>query len=116
MKHLIATLILLLASSLFAENIAFWKIQKVKSNDSLNMRSKADHKSKKVSSIPYNAQCLKNHGCGKNISFEAMMNMEEEEVKAFLEQAQDEWCYVEYKGISGWVNQYYLSPSKSACK
>lgn len=108
--------ILLISSALFAEGVSFWKIQKVKSNDSLNIRSKADHKSDKVSTIPFNEQCVKSHGCGKDLGFEAMMDMEEKEVKAFLAQAQEGWCYVEYKGNIGWVSQYYLAPSKAACK
>lgn len=108
--------ILLISSALFAEGVAFWKVQKVKSNDSLNIRSKADHKSDKVSTIPFNGQCIKNHGCGKNLDFESMMNMEENEVKAFLAQAQEGWCYVEYKGKSGWVSQYYLTSDKTDCE
>lgn len=114
MKFLLLPLII--ASSLLAENIAFWEIQKVKSNDSLNIRSHADHKSKKISSVPYNETCLINHGCGKNINFEAMMDMEEDDIKALLDQAKDDWCYVEYKGQKAWANKYYLKASSSTCK
>lgn len=108
--------VLLITSALFAEGTSFWKVQKVKSNDSLNIRSEANHKSENLSTIPFNAQCVKNHGCGKNLDFESMMNMQENEVKAFLAQAQEGWCYVEYKDKLGWVSQYYLSPSKAVCK
>lgn len=114
MKILFFTL--LITSALFAESVSFWKVQKVKSNDSLNIRTEATHKSDKISSIPFNAQCVKNHGCGKDLDFESMMKMQEEEVKAFLAQAKEGWCYVEYKGKLGWVSQYYLSPSKTECK
>lgn len=116
MKQLLAILSLLLASSLFAKDASFSKVQKVKSNDTLSIRALSTHKSKKVSSIPFNAQCLKNHGCGKSIGLEAMMYMQEDEVKAFLSQAKEGWCYVEYKGKFGWVNQVYISPSKAECK
>ncbi len=114
MKNLL--LVLFISSSLFAEGIAYWQIQKVKSNDTLNIRAEATHKSKKITSIPYNAQCVKNHGCGKNIDLESMMNMQEEEIKAFLAQAKEGWCYVEYKGKKGWVNQNYLKESSKECE
>jgi len=107
---------LLMTTALLAENIAFWQIQKVKSNDTLNVRSQATHKSDKVTAIAYNAQCVKNLGCGKDINLEAMMHMQEAEVKAFLDQAQEGWCYVEYKGKQGWVNQKYLKANTSTCK
>lgn len=107
---------LLLASSLLAQNVSFWQITKVKSNDALNIRALATYKSKKVTSIPYNAQCVKNHGCGQDISFEAMMNMQEDEVKAFLAQAKEDYCFVEYKGKFGWANKRYLKASTSPCK
>jgi hypothetical protein len=106
----------LITSSLYAEQIGFWQVQKVKKNDTLNIREKANHLSKKISSIPYNAQCVINHGCGKDISFEAMTNMQEDEIKVFLSQAKEEWCYVEYNGKSGWSNKYYLKASKANCK
>lgn len=116
MKPLLPLLALFLSSLLSADQIDFFQIHKVKKNDSLNMRSLATHKSEKVGSIPFNVQCVKNHGCGKDISLDAMMNMEENEVKAFLAQAKPEWCYVEHEGKSGWVNQYYLKESSSVCK
>ncbi len=85
---------LLLASSLIAENVSFWQITKVQSNDTLNIRAEATYKSAKVTSIPYNAQCVKNYGCGKDINFEAMLNMQEDEVKSFLAQAKEDYCFI----------------------
>jgi len=116
MKKLLILVSFLITSSLYAEQINFWQVQKVKKSDSLNMREKAIHTSKKISSIPYNAQCVINHGCGKDIDFEAMLNMQEDEIKAFLSQAKEEWCYVEYNGKKGWSNKYYLKASKKSCK
>lgn len=116
MKSLLSLLALLFSSSLFADQIDFFKIQKVKKNDSLNIRSLASHTSEKIGSIPSDAQCVKNNGCGKEIRFEALMHMQEDTLKAFLAQAEPEWCYVEYKGKMGWVNQYYLKKSASVCK
>jgi len=113
MRYLLFTVFLI--SSLFAEQITYVHVQKVKSNDVLNIRAKPTHKSDQVSSIPFNAQCLKNHGCGKDISFEAMMQMEEDEIKHSLYQATASWCYLEYEGKFGWVNRYYLDFSKVKC-
>lgn len=107
---------LLLSSALLAENSNFWQVKKVKSNDVLNIRSKSDHTSKKVSSIPFNETCVKSHGCGKDIDLESMMHMQEEEVRAFLQQAKVDWCFIEYKGIKGWVNKKYLKASTKTCK
>ncbi len=107
---------LLLVSALLAENVAFWKVQKVFSWDALNIRKNADHTSEKIAQIPFDASCIVNHGCGKNIDFEAMGNMQEEEIKAFLAQSKEEWCYVEYDGNSGWVNSYYLTKSNAQCQ
>ena len=42
--------------------------------------------------------------------------MQEEEIKAFLAQSKEEWCYVEYDGNSGWVNSYYLTKSNAQCQ
>ncbi len=106
----------LFLSAVYAEGTSYVQVQNVKKWDALNMREKADHTSKKVSSIPYNEQCVISHGCGKDISLEAMGNMQEDEIKLFLAQAQENWCYVTYKGTFGWVNKKYLSASTATCK
>jgi len=107
---------LLLISALFAEDVAFWQVQKVKSNDTLNVRSQSHYKSAKVMELPFNAQCVKNFGCGKDIKLEAMMNMQEAEVKTFLEQAKNNWCYIGYENKAGWVKKNYLKESTATCK
>jgi len=109
-------LVLFIVPSLFAEGISYSQVTKVKSDDALNIRAASTHKSEKIASIPFDAQCVKNHGCGKDINLEVLMHMQEEEVKIFFEQAKEGWCYLEYKGKFGWANQYYLSPSKADCK
>jgi len=103
-------------SALFAENVSFWKIQKVKSWDVLNIRTLSNYTSKKLAGIPAKETCVINHGCGKDVDFEAIIHMEEEAVKSFLDQAKEDWCYIEYKGTKGWVSKYYLTPSTSTCK
>lgn len=115
MKHLLPLLSLLIISSLHAEQTLFWQVQKVKSNDVLNIRETATHKANKIGSIAYNEQCVKNHGCGQDIDLDAMMNMTEEEARAFLAQAKPGWCYIEHQGKTGWVNKVYLKASQAQC-
>jgi hypothetical protein len=67
-------------------------ITRVKSNDQLNIRQKADHTSSKLGSIPYNAHCVRNHGC------------------------QGKWCKVSWQGTTGWVNQHYLKTETQSCR
>lgn len=103
-------------TSVTPKRITFWQVQKVFSWDGLNIRNNADYTSKKVGQIPFDASCIVNHGCGKDIDFVAMGNMEEDEIKAFLGQSKEEWCYIDYDGISGWAHSYYLTESKAQCK
>jgi len=109
-------LLLTLAGLLMAENSQYFQIKKVKANDVLNIREKADYKSKKVGEIKPTETCIISHGCGKSIDFEAMKHMEEVEIQLFLSQAKNNWCYVEHKNITGWVNNFYLEESKSTCR
>lgn len=114
MKQLL--LLLSLSSLLLCEQVVFLQVQKVRSNDILNIREKADHTSKSIAKIPFDAKCVVSHGCGKNIDFSVMMHMEETEIQIFLDQAKEQWCYVDFDGISGWSNSYYLKESKADCK
>jgi len=116
MKKSLFILPLLILSAVYAEGTSYLQVQNVKAWDTLNMRENADHTSKKISSIPHNAQCVINYGCGKDISLEVMMHMQEEEVKLFLAQAKENWCYVAYKDKLGWVNKKYLKESTAKCK
>lgn len=116
MKKLLILVSFLISASLYAEQIGHWQVKKVKKNDQLNMREQSTHTSKIISRIPSNAQCVINHGCGKEIGLKAMMSMQEDEVKAFLAQSKENWCYVEYQGKLGWANRYYLKASKADCK
>ncbi|HIC43478.1 MAG TPA: hypothetical protein EYO73_04040 [Sulfurimonas sp.] len=114
MKKLLLS-ILILGSSLIADHITFWQINKVRSNDVLNIRSESIYTSKKISTIPFNEICVKNYGCGKDIELEPMMKMQEDEVKAFLAQAQEGWCFIEYQGNKGWVNKTFVKESTRTC-
>ena len=109
-------LLISLSAFIFAEQVNFLQVQKVRSNDILHIRAKADYTSESLGKIAHNAQCVVSHGCGKNIDFQAMMHMQESEIAAFLAQAKEEWCYIDYDGISGWSHSYYLTTSTADCK
>ncbi|EPJ48478.1 MAG: hypothetical protein OFPI_29370 [Osedax symbiont Rs2] len=61
------------------------KVNNVNANDSLNIRQSANYKSKKLASAAFNSSCIKRFKC------------------------QGKWCAIEYKGVSGWVHNKYLS-------
>ena len=61
------------------------KVNNVKANDSLNIRQSANYKSKKLAAAAFNSSCIKRFKC------------------------QGKWCSIEYKGVSGWVHNKYLS-------
>jgi len=65
---------------------AWYKVIKVKANDSLNMRQKAHHKGKKVAQLAYNANCIKRLSC------------------------KGKWCEIEHNAQAGWVHKNYLAP------
>ncbi len=116
MKKTLLILPCLILSSLFAEGTSYVQVSNVKAWDALNIREKANHTSKKISSIPHDEKCVISHGCGKDITLEAMGNMQEDEIKLFLAQAKENWCYVAYENKFGWVNKKYLKANTQACK
>jgi hypothetical protein len=65
------------------------QVTKVETNDSLNIRQKTHHKSKKMGSIEASAKCLKRFNC------------------------KGKWCKVEYQSITGWVHKKYITPMDS---
>jgi len=110
------TLLFVLSISLFAQDINYLQVHNVKSYDVLNIREKADHTSKKLSGIPHSEKCVISYGCGKDISLEAMGNMHEQEIKDFLAQSKEKWCYIKHNKTVGWVNSKFLKPSTASCK
>jgi len=65
------------------------KVNNVKANDSLNIRQSASYKSKKLAAAAFNSSCIKRFKC------------------------QGKWCAIEYKGVSGWVHNNYLTKMSS---
>jgi len=100
MKKLVMTMLFLYISTFSyadsrVENALFAKIIHVKDNDTLNVRAKADYKSKKITELDYNLVVGLSGKCKKV--------------------AKSTWCKVyelaAYGGNKeGWVNAYYLKP------
>ena len=73
---------------------AYFEVTGVASWDVLNMRAKADYRSNKVGTIPYNGKCVRSLG-------------QSAKVGKYL------WIKVEYQSATGWVNSHFLKPSAS---
>ena len=99
MKRIVAGSLVCLSLSLYAESrlktALFAKVIHVQENDTLNVREKADHKSKKITELDYNMVVGLSGTCKKA--------------------GKSTWCKVyelaAYGGDKeGWVNAYYLKP------
>lgn len=78
--------------------VRYYKVVNVRSDDVLNMRSAASHRSRKVGHIPHHEDCLPKLD------------------QSYASNSQ-KWIMVQYNNIKGWVNSYYLKKmSKSTCQ
>ena len=106
------TLILLVIASGLAladaDGPDYFKVNGVASNNVLNMRSKADPNAKKVGGVPPGANCVKNLGCKGGLSMSEFTDLSKKEQATILRK-RPRWCYVEYRGIKGWVSARYLA-------
>jgi len=111
-RYLVPVILLLLflnVQSVYstADGPDYWRVHDVESNDVLNIRKEADHRSEKVGEIPADGQCIKNLGCVGGLTFEEFTNLSEAEKDKILKK-RPRWCQIEYKGIKGWVAGPYL--------
>ncbi|NRA19463.1 MAG: SH3 domain-containing protein [Oceanospirillaceae bacterium] len=67
----------------------WFKVIQVKSDDSLNVRQKANYKSLKTGTLAYNASCIKRIVCN------------------------GKWCKIEHQSLIGWVHNSFLAPLDS---
>ncbi len=87
-----------------------YKVIKVLSDDTLNIRDKPSSKGKKVGEIPYNGNGLKNLGCAempadlRALAFES--NFEAKEYKQWRNKHY--WCKIQHKETIGYVHGNYL--------
>ena len=110
-KHSILTLVfMIIPFPIFAtaDGPDYWKVQKVRSNDVLNMRVEPNWQSNKVGEIPYNGTCLKTLECVGGLTFEEFTTLSEAEQKKIMKK-RPRWCKVKFKDTTGWVSGKYLT-------
>jgi len=93
-----------------ADGPDYWRVFNVNKGNVLNIRSSADIKAIRIGKIPYDSQCVKNHGCKGGLTFDEFTTLSESEKQQILKQ-QPRWCRVSYQGVSGWVAGRYLRES-----
>ena len=90
-----------------ADGPDYWQVHGVESGDVLNIRKEANGQSEKIGEIPPDGQCIKNLKCVGGLTYDEFTNLSEVE-KEKIKQERPRWCYIEYKGIKGWVAGRYL--------
>jgi len=95
------------AASSTADGPDYWQVYDVETGDVLNIRKEANWQSEKIGEIPPDGRCIKNLKCVGGLTYEEFTNLSEAE-KEKIKQERPRWCYIEYKGIKGWVAGRYL--------
>ena len=90
-----------------ADGPDYWQVHGVESDDVLNIRSVANGKAEKVGEIPPDGQCIKNLKCVGGLTYEEFTTLSEAE-KEKIKKQRPRWCYIEYKGVKGWVAGRFL--------
>ncbi|WP_455218791.1 SH3 domain-containing protein [Kaarinaea lacus] len=111
-KSLVTLLVIILTFSAFyvlatADGPDYWQVHGVASDDVLNIRSEANAKAEKIGEIPPDGQCIKNLKCIGGLTMEEFTTLPETE-KEKIKKERPRWCYIEYKGVKGWVAGRYL--------
>ena len=89
-----------------AEPPSYWAVTGVRSDDVLHLRDVPSAESRSLARIPPNARGLRHLGCRRNqLPLEQWMRMTE----AQRQEAQTQWCRVEFGGKQGWVAGRYLT-------
>jgi uncharacterized protein YgiM (DUF1202 family) len=103
----VAVVLALLASAepRAAPKPRYWVVTGVAANDVLQLRDMPSADSRSLARIPPHARGLKHLGCRRNQPpLEQWMRMSEMQ----RQEAQTQWCRVEYGGRQGWVAGRYL--------
>jgi len=94
-----------------AQKPAFWAVAGVADDDVLHLRDMPSADSRSLARIPPHARGLKHLGCRRNLPpLEQWMRMN----KTQRQEAQTEWCRVEYKGRQGWVAGRFLKEDRQS--
>jgi hypothetical protein len=87
----------------------FWAVTGVAADDVLQLRDMPSADSRSLARIPAHARGLKHLGCRRNQPpLEQWMRMS----KVQRQEAQTQWCRVEYRGRQGWVAGRYLKEGR----
>jgi hypothetical protein len=87
----------------------FWEVTGVAADDVLQLRDMPSADSRSLARIPPHAHGLKDLGCRRNQPpLEQWMRMSQ----AQRQEAQTQWCRVEYRGRQGWVAGRYLKKAR----
>lgn len=102
-------LLMLVSSNAFAtaDGPDYWRVYGVADDDVLNIRLEPDWQARKIGEIPSDGQCIKNLRCVGGLTFQEFTALSEAE-KQRITKERPRWCYIEYKGIKGWVAGRYL--------
>ena len=108
-RWFLVSLVVLIASGAHAEADGpdHWEVFGVDAADVLNIRKEPSGRSAKIGEIPPNGQCVKNIRCVGGLTFEEFTSLSEAE-KDKIKKERPRWCYIEYKGIRGWVAGRFL--------
>ena len=109
LRGLFFLLLLLMSHNAYAEADGpdYWRVHGVDGGDVLNIRREANATSKKIGEIPPDAQCIKNLNCTGGLTLNEFTTLSEAQ-KEKIKKERPRWCYIEYKGIKGWVAGRYL--------
>ena len=108
-RWVLAMLVLLIAGRAHAEADGpdHWEVVGVQAGDVLNIRQEPSGKSAKIGEIPPEGTCVKNIRCVGGLTFEEFTTLSEDE-KNKIRKERPRWCYIEYRGVKGWVAGRYL--------
>lgn len=84
-----------------------WNVVGVAAGDVLNIRQEPSGTAAKIGEIPPDGTCVKNLRCVGGLTFEEFTTLSEAEQDE-IKKERPRWCYIEYKGIKGWVAGRYL--------
>ncbi len=90
-----------------ADGPDYWQVHGVANDDVLNIRMKPDWQSREIGEIPPDGKCIKNLRCIGGLTYHEFTTQSEEEKKQITKE-RPRWCYIEYKGIKGWVAGHHL--------
>jgi uncharacterized protein YgiM (DUF1202 family) len=103
MRFALACLVPLLPAA--AQQSQYWAVTGVARGDVLHLRDMPSADSRSLARIPPDARGLRHLGCRRNQPpLEQWMRMSQQQ----RQEAQTEWCRVDYRGKEGWVAGRFL--------